>query len=124
MPRKPAADPEAFLPLSPPMYQLMVALAGQELHGWAIMKEVAGRTGGKIQLSPGTLYGLIKRLLAQRLIEESDRRPPYYWDDQRRRYYRLTDLGRRVAQAEAQRMQQAVEAARSKKLLVPAPRPG
>ena len=124
MRRKPAADAEAFLPLSPPMYQLLVALAGQELHGWAIMKEVAGRTGGKIRLSPGTLYGLIKRLLAQRLIEESDRRPPYYWDDQRRRYYRLTDLGRRVARAEARRMQQAVEGARASKLLVPAPRTG
>ena len=110
------ADPERFLPLSPAMFHLLVALVEQEMHGWAIKKEVARRTDDTIQLSAGTLYGLIKRLLREGLIEESDRRPPLHWDDERRRYYRTTRFGRRVAQAEVRRMECALKVARAKQL--------
>ena len=109
-------DIERFLPLSPTMFHLLVAVAEQEMHGWAIKKDVARRTDDKIQLSAGTLYGLIKRLLRDGLIEESDRRPPLHWDDERRRYYRTTRFGRRVAQAEIRRMESALKVAHSKRL--------
>ena len=103
---------EDFLPLSPPMFHVLVALAGEDLHGWAIMKEVSRATDGGIHLSPGTLYGLVKRLLRDGLIAESEDRPPRRWDDQRRRYYALTALGREVAEAEVERMRRALEVAR------------
>ena len=109
-------DPQAFLPLTPAMFHVLVSLADHDKHGWAILKEVAERSGGKVQLSPGTLYGLVKRLLEQGLIAESKERPPRYWDDQRRRYYRLTDLGRLVAEAEVERMQAAIREALAKDL--------
>lgn len=103
---------EDFLPLSPAMFHVLVALAGEDLHGWAIMKEVSRATDGKIHLSPGTLYGLVKRLLRDGLIVESKERPPRRWDDQRRRYYALTALGREVAEAEVERMRRALAVAR------------
>ena len=109
-------DPQAFLPLTPAMFHVLVSLADHDKHGWAILKEVDERSGGKVQLSPGTLYGLVKRLLEQGLIAESEERPPRYWDDQRRRYYRLTDLGRLVAEAEVERMQAAIREALAKDL--------
>jgi DNA-binding PadR family transcriptional regulator len=114
-------DVESLLPLTPPMFQVLVALAGEEMHGWAIMKEVSGRTDGRIVLSPGTLYGLIKRLLGEDLIVESDRLPPARLDDERRRYYRLTERGERVVRAEMRRMQDALALAAAKKL-APSPR--
>ena len=106
------SDAEDFLPLSPPMFHVLVALAGEDLHGWAIMKEVSRATDGRIHLSPGTLYGLIKRVLRDGLIAESKDRPPRRWDDQRRRYYTLEPLGRRVAEAEVERMRRALAVAR------------
>ena len=118
MARRKPLDPNTFLPLSPAVFQVLVALAGADLHGWALMKEVSRSTDGTLHLSPGTLYGLIKRLLRDELIEESDQRPPLHWDDQRRRYYALTDLGRRVARAEADRMRQALDVAGCSDLLV------
>ena len=121
MARRKPLDLSAFLPLSPAVFHVLVALAGTDLHGWGIMKDVSRSTDGMIELSPGTLYGLIKRLLRDGLIAESDQRPPLHWDDQRRRYYALTDLGRRVAKAEAQRMRQALDVAGHSNLLV---RPG
>ena len=120
MEKQKAQDPSSFLPLSPAVFQVLVALAGADLHGWAIMKEVSRSTDGALHLSPGTLYGLVKRLLRDELIEESDQRPPSHWDDQRRRYYALTDLGREVARAEAARMRKALDAVGSADLL---PRP-
>jgi DNA-binding PadR family transcriptional regulator len=118
MPRKKSdPDPESFLPLSPAAFHVLLALAGCERHGWAIRKEVAQRTDDRIRLSPGTLYGLIKRLLDQGLIAESDSRPPLEWDDERRRYYALTELGRRVAEADAERMRRALEWASHEDLL-------
>lgn len=111
------ADPGEMLPLTPAVFHILLALASGELHGYAIMKEVEAQTEGQVKMGPGTLYGSIKRMLAAHLIEESDERPDPDLDDERRRYYRLTELGRRVLTAEAQRLAQAVRVARAKKLL-------
>ena len=110
-------NPDAQLPLSPAAFHILLALADGEKHGYAIMQEVAALTGGQLKLGPGTLYGAIKRLLADQWIAESDERPAPELDDERRRYYRLTDLGLRVVRAEAARLARLVEAARSKKLV-------
>ena len=99
------------------MLHILLALAHEERHGYGIMREVEGRTGGQTRLGPGTLYGSIKRMLADGLVEESDERPDPEMDDQRRRYYRITDFGRRVAGAEAERLSGLVETARARKLL-------
>jgi DNA-binding PadR family transcriptional regulator len=107
-------QPADLIPLSPQVFHILVALAGGDLHGYAIMQEVAARSGGKLRLSPGTLYGSIKRLLEQGAIAElSDReRPGGRGDDERRRYYRLTSFGRNVAKAEAARLAESLEQAR------------
>lgn len=99
------------------MFHVLLALAGEDLHGYAILKEVELRTAGKVRLSTGTLYGLIKRLLADGLINELRTRPADSDDDERRRYYRLTNLGRQVAAAEAERMDEMLAVARSRNLL-------
>ncbi len=109
--------PEAWLPLTPAMFHILLALADKERHGYDIMREIEERSAGKMRLGPGTLYGSIKRMLSDGLIEELDERPDPELDDERRRYYRLTDLGRRVAVAEAERLERLVKSARSKKLL-------
>ena len=103
--------------LRPVEFQVLLALADDERHGYAIMQEVASRTEGKMRLGPGTLYGSIKRMLAGDLIEESDERPDPELDDERRRYYRLTQLGQRVAAAEVERLAKLVRVAKSKSLL-------
>src|SRR6266481_7160025 len=95
----------------------ILALAGGDLHGYAILKEVELRTGGKVRLSTGTLYGIIKRLLNDGLIVELRSRPAESEDDERRRYYRLTPQGRQVATAEAERMDEILSVARSRNLL-------
>jgi DNA-binding PadR family transcriptional regulator len=110
-------DPEELLPLSPAVFHVLLALADAERHGYGIIKEVEARTEGRVRLGPGTLYGSVKRMLEEGLIEESDERPDSELDDERRRYYRLTGFGRRVASAEAERLSGLVEAARSKRLL-------
>jgi DNA-binding PadR family transcriptional regulator len=110
-------EPEELLPLTPAVFHILLALADGERHGYAVMREVLESTEGKIRMGPGTLYGTIKRMLADRLIEESDERPDPALDDERRRYYRLTDFGARVAFAEAKRMSDLVKAARGKRLL-------
>ncbi len=110
-------DPQTFLPLTPAAFNLLLALADGEKHGYAIMQAIAQRSGGKMRMGPGTLYGLIKRMLADGWIEELDERPDPALDDERRRYYRLTGLGERVAAAEAERMAQLVLAARQQGLL-------
>ena len=109
--------PEDFLPLTPAMFHVLLALADKERHGYEIMQEVQERTAGSVRLGPGTLYGSIKRMLSDGLIEESDDRPDPELDDERRRYYRLTDFGYRVARAESQRLANLVSSARAKKLL-------
>lgn len=98
-----AFDPDTLLPLPTAAFHILVALADAERHGYAIMQEVAERTGGRTRLNPGTLYTTIARLLEQGLIEELDERPAGR-DDERRRYYRITPDGRRVAQAELARL--------------------
>ena len=103
-------------PLTPAMFHVLLALAGEDLHGYAILKEVELRTGGKVRLSTGTLYGIIKRLLSDGLISELRQRPTAH-DDERRRYYRLTPQGRELAAAEAARLEKVVALARSRNLL-------
>jgi len=110
-------NPDDFLPLTPAMFHILLALADRDLHGYEIMREVAERTEGKVRLGPGTLYGSIKRMLNDDWIEELDERPDPELDDERRRYYRLSKFGRRVAVAEAERLAQLVKVARTKKLL-------
>jgi DNA-binding PadR family transcriptional regulator len=104
------------LPLTPAALHILLSLADEERHGYGIMREVEDRTGGEVRLGPGTLYGAIKRMLAAGLMEESDERPDPELDDQRRRYYRITDFGRQVAGAEAERLADLVDTARDKKL--------
>ena len=110
-------EPEALLPLTPAVFHILLALADTEKHGYGIMQEIALRTDGKVRMGPGTLYGSIKRMLADGLIEESGERPDPALDDERRRYYRLTEFGLRVAQAEARRLSQLVQVAQFKRLL-------
>ena len=110
-------NPDDFLPLTPAMFHILLALADQDRHGYEIMREVDERTEGKVRLGPGTLYGSIKRMLGDELIEELDERPDPEMDDERRRYYRLSGFGRRVAVAEAERLAGLVKVARTKKLL-------
>jgi DNA-binding PadR family transcriptional regulator len=106
-------DPHSLLPLTPAMFHVLVAISDGDTHGYAILKHVADQTDGKVRLSTGTLYGIIKRLLAEGLAEESKRRPAAADDDERRRYYRLTDFGRKVVAAETARLEAMVSAARS-----------
>lgn len=109
--------PEAFLPLTPAVFHILLALADGECHGYGIMREIAERTQGTVRMGPGTLYGTIARMLGDGLIAVADERPDPAQDDERRRYYRLTELGRRVASAEALRLEQLVRLARSKRVL-------
>jgi DNA-binding PadR family transcriptional regulator len=114
-------NPEDLLPLPPATFHILIALSDGERHGYAIKKDVARRSGGKVQLGPGTLYGSIKKMLDDGLIEESAERPEFHLDDERRRYYRLTSFGRRVAAAEVERMRALVRQARGL-FAVPDPR--
>jgi len=106
---------ESFLPLKPNWFHVLLSLAGQEQHGYGIMQEVLARTGGKVRLWPATLYGTLKKLIDQELIEESDERPVPELDDARRRYYRLTARGRRVLAAESERLEELVRVVRAKR---------
>ena len=100
--------PEDLLPLPPATFHILLSLAEGERHGYALKREIAKRTDGKLTLGPGVLYGAIAKLLAQGLIEESSARPDPHLDDERRRYYKITAFGRKVAQAEAARMRDLV----------------
>ncbi len=115
-PQTPSGDVDDFLPLPASVMHIIVALAGGEMHGYAIMREVAEISGGAVTMGPGTLYGSIKRMIDQGLLEETDERPDPALDDERRRYYRLTDLGRRVGAAEHARLSQLVSAADARRL--------
>lgn len=109
------AEAEALLPLAPAFFQILIALGDGERHGYGVMQEVAARTGGKVRLSPGTLYGSIKRMLDDGLIEELS--PRGGTEDERRRYYRLTKFGRAVAAAEAERLSSLLSQARASGLV-------
>jgi DNA-binding PadR family transcriptional regulator len=106
-------DPDSLLPLTPAMFHVLVALADGATHGYAILKDVEEITGGAVRLSTGTLYGIIKRLLADGLIRECG---AVARDDERRRSYELTAFGRDVARAEAARLEQTLAMARRKAL--------
>ena len=106
-------SPESLLPLQTAVFHILIALADRERHGYSIMQDVASRTNGAVQLSPGTLYSSIRRMLEQRLIEELTRSPDPSSTDERRRYYRLTRFGRRVAAAEAARLTALLHQARA-----------
>jgi len=105
--------PEDHLPLTPAVFHVLLALSDGDAHGYAIMKEVEARTGGEVRLGSGTLYGIVKRLLADGLVRESA-----VASTDRRRAYRLTPFGRRVALAEAERLREMVVAAQAKRLLI------
>ena len=107
-------DPADLIPLSPAMFHVLVALADGDTHGYAIMKEVEQLTSGAVRLSTGTLYGIIKRLLADGLIREINVRMGA--GDERRRSYALTPFGKDVARAEAARLEQTIAIARRKPL--------
>ncbi len=108
---------EEFLPLTPAVFHILLALVDGEKHGYAIMQEVEANSHEQVKMGPGTLYGSIKRMLAAGLIAESEDRPDPELDDQRRRYYRLTGRGEGVLRAETQRLAALVSRARAKQVL-------
>ena len=110
-----ATDVERHLPLPPAFLHILIAIGDGERHGYAIMQEVAGRTGGRVRMSPGTLYGSIRRMLDDGLIVELARAAPD--EDDRRRYYRVTRFGRAVAAAETTRLATLVQDARAAGLI-------
>jgi DNA-binding PadR family transcriptional regulator len=114
--------PEGYLPLTPAVLDIMVALGNEELHGYAIMQEVRRRTQGRRRLAPGTLYRSLRQMEQRGWVVEAEERPEPGLDDERRRYYRLTDLGRKLAMGELERLEGLVGAARSKGF-VPSGRP-
>ena len=115
--RKNIGDPASLLPLMQSEFQILLALADAERHGYGIMAEVRERTGGKVVLGPGTLYGTIKRLAKRKLVAEATDRPDPRMNEERRKYYRLTELGRTIAAAEANRLAKLVGDARAKSLI-------
>jgi len=110
-------EPETLLPMTPAVFNILLALADGEKHGYAIMLEVEEITHGTVKMGPGTLYGSIKRMLSSGLIEETDERPDPDLDDERRRYYKLSGLGQRALRLEAERLEQQVSVARLKHVL-------
>ena len=116
----PAAQPDvqSFLPLTPAVFHVLLALVDADRHGYGIAKEVAARTGDTVRLGPGTLYGTLTRMVDAGLVEERPRSGRAPACDERRRYYRVTPLGREVARAEARRLAVLVDVARAKALIV------
>jgi len=112
-------DPQSLLPLTAALLHVLLSLADSDKHGYAIIKEVQDRTNGDVTLGAGTLYSMLKRLLADGLVVESGDRPDRSVDDERRRYYRLTAFGRDVAVAEIRRLESLVSQARQKQLVPP-----
>ena len=112
------SDVDALLPLPPATFHILVALAKEDRHGYAVILDVEQRTGGELRLSAGTLYRSIQRMLEQGLIIETRDRPAPEFDDERRRYYRITPFGEAVARAEAQRMSSLVRMARAQGLVL------
>ncbi len=112
-------------PLTPAVFYILLALAGGEKHGYEIMKQVKQDSQSQVKMGTGTLYGSLKRMLADGLIVEAGERPDPALDDERRRYYRLTDLGRRTINAELRRYAEVVAVAKRRRLLPRlAPEPG
>src|SRR5450755_3503767 len=105
-------EPEYLLPLPPATFHILIAVADEDRHGYAILQDIAARTNGELKLSAGTLYRSIQRMLEQGLLIEPRDRPCPEEDDERRRYYRITALGQKVAREEARRLTQLVQFAR------------
>jgi len=114
-------NPQESQPLTPAVFHILLALADGEKHGYRIMQAVKANSRGDFQIGPGTLYGTIKRMLADDLIIEAEERPDPELDDQRRRYYRLTDLGRMTLQADLSRMDALLQRARALQIHPAAP---
>jgi DNA-binding PadR family transcriptional regulator len=112
-------SPDDSLPLSPAVFHILLALADGERHGYAIMREVERSTHGKARMGPGTLYGAVKKLLMNKLIEEVESVSGSERDDERRRYYRLTGWGTRVLNAELSRLRAILQMAKGRKLVTP-----
>lgn len=110
---KPSPRADALLPLPTATFHILLSLADEDRHGYAIILDVAGRTGGEVKLSAGTLYRSIQRMLEQGLISEIEERPAPELDDERRRYYRITPFGEAVARAEARRLSELLRLARA-----------
>ena len=110
-------DPKGLLPLTPAVFHILLALVGEDRHGYGIIKDVEYRTEGRVLLKPGTLYQAIKRLLDGGLIEEADAKTDSTINDERRRYYRLSGAGQAVVSAEAERLERLVQLARAKHVL-------
>jgi DNA-binding PadR family transcriptional regulator len=111
MPIKDQHANDGLTPLSAAFFHILLSLGEGERHGYALKREISLRTGGKLKLGPGVLYGSINKMLELGLIEESDERPDPHLDDERRRYYRITSHGRKAARAEAARMRELVQLA-------------
>jgi DNA-binding PadR family transcriptional regulator len=109
MTKSDVSRPEDLLPLSEPVFQILLSLAESDLHGYGIIGDIRERTAEEVVLSTSTLYGAIKRMMRDGLIEQTDMRPAPELDDERRRYYRITGFGREVAQCEARRIQRLAE---------------
>jgi len=109
----PDPTPDSLLPLPTAVFHILIALADRERHGYSIMQDVAARTTGKVQLSAGTLYSAVRRMLEQGLIDELAESPDPSNTDERRRYYRLTKFGKRVAAAEVERLSALLQQARA-----------
>jgi len=107
------SKPDSLLPLPAAVFHILIALADRDRHGYSIMQDVAARTAGKVQLSAGTLYSSIRRMLEQGLIEELAESPDPSSTDERRRYYHLTRFGRRAAAAEVERLNTLLQQARA-----------
>ena len=105
--------PDTLLPLPPATFHILMSVADDDRHGYAIIQDVAARTNGQLRLSAGTLYRSIQRMLDQRLLVEVHDRPSPELDDERRRYYRITRFGQAVARAEAERLAQLLRLARA-----------
>jgi len=114
--REKHATPDALLPLPAATFHILVAVADEDRHGYAIIQDIERRTDGELKLSAGTLYRSIQRMLEQGLIVEPRERPAPAEDDERRRYYRITPFGAAVARAEARRLSQLVRMARARGL--------
>ena len=112
-----ANDPQEMLPLKPVDFLVLLVLSDGERHGYGIVQDIEAETDGAVRMLPGNLYAVLGRLLRDGLVQESGRRPARDLDDERRRYYALTPLGRRVAIAEARRMEETLSMARAKNLI-------
>ena len=113
---------EDHLPLSVPVYQILLSVSDRALHGYAVIQDVRARTDGEVELTASTLYGALRRMLDTGMVEEVDSPPDADADDPRRRYYAVTSFGRDVVRAEAARLERALAQARAKRVWSPSVR--